>query len=146
MEWRSLRQQAPYQVVYRHLSFQECCSRGSWAQEVVVVNMNVPFKLEASITEFLSEGLWKLVLLSKKYWVLTMGQFPFKCFIWMSSSLCKRDCYPEIIDEEIELYLRAYKWWDQHLNPSSLLQRMYFQLPWIHEFYSEKITTVEEGF
>lgn len=34
-----------------------------------------------------------------------MGQFLFKCFIWMSSSLWNRDCYLEIIDEKIELYL-----------------------------------------
>lgn len=31
-----------------------------------------------------------------------MGQFLFKCFIWMRLFIWKRDCYPQSTDEEIE--------------------------------------------
>lgn len=58
-----------------------------------------------------------------------MGQFLFKCFIWMRLFIWKRDSYPQSTDEEIELHLTAYKQWVQHLKTSSLLQRMYLQLP-----------------
>ena len=74
-----------------------------------------------------------------------MGQFLFKCFIWMRLFIWKRDCYPQSTDEEIELHLTAYKQWVLHLKPSSLLHRMY-QLPWTHDFYSKKTGGVEEIF
>ena len=76
-----------------------------------------------------TENLFSYSLSRKlKFRVLIMGQFLFKCFIWMRLFIWKRDCYPQSTDEEIELHLTAYKQWVLHLKPSSLLHRMY-QLP-----------------
>lgn len=129
MEWWSLRQQAPYLPHGPKIPVQECCSRASWAWEGGIVNRKVPFKPEASDCYsfqvkdcenlFFSHSVKKKKMLSAY-----SGPVLFKCFIWMSSCLWKRDCYPQFTVEEI-----VFKQWCQYLNPGSLLHRMYSPLP-----------------
>ena len=50
-----------------------------------------------------TENLFSYSLSRKlKFRVLIMGQFLFKCSIWMRLFIWKRDCYPQSTDEEIE--------------------------------------------
>ena len=136
MEQKSPRQQASYGMSLGGHSGQYVSS--PQAKSFCVPKkkkVSMSYKVTMRRTENLSSySLSKKYLLSPYY-----GPVSVQVFLWMRLFIWKRDCYPQSTDEEIELHLTAYKQWIQHLKPSSLLQRMYLQLPGTHDFHSKQV-------